>query len=454
MKGEMNPIKVVELFAGVGGFRLGLEGYHGLSADSGYELVLPRRYQVVWSNQFEPGSNVQHASDVYRFRWPGSNHSNENINIVANEEKLGIPLHDMLVGGFPCQDYSVANTLKRAGGIVGKKGVLWWDIHRILERLKEENRPTKYLMLENVDRLLKSPVKQRGRDFAIMLSSLRRLGYAVEWRVINAAEYGMPQRRRRVFLLGYHRGTELHEALKRTEAVEWVTSVGPFAKAFPIEDYEAAQLFPQHELHEDPHDVTLHFNAQRPGAASPFRTAGLMVNSDYCSFRVSAPELTPEQCWGAALERYLENGKVPREYYVDEALVLDEKKGWAYHKGAKAKVREDKETGHIYRWSEGGMGLHDRTDRPARTVITSEGGPSPSRSKHLIQTPTGEYRRLTPIELERISMFPEDHTKWGASPSGRPYEISPAKRAFFIGNALVAGVVERLGQSLADAIGG
>src|SRR6185436_11149332 len=121
------------------------------------------------------------------------------------------PDFDMLVGGFPCQDYSVARTLSQAKGLEGKKGVLWWQIHRIL---KEKKTKPNLLLLENVDRLLKSPVKQRGRDFAVMLKSLSDLGYIVEWRVINAADYGMPQRRRRVFIFGYRKGTKLYNEFK------------------------------------------------------------------------------------------------------------------------------------------------------------------------------------------------------------------------------------------------
>ncbi len=174
-------IKVVELFAGVGGFRLGLE-----KSD----------YKVIWSNQWEPSTKMQHASMVYEARFGKKNHSNEDINDLVANNIDSIPDHDMLVGGFPCQDYSVATTLHNSKGLKGKKGVLWWAINRILEYKK--NKP-KYLFLENVDRLLKSPASQRGRDFAVMLQSLNDLGYAVEWRVVNAAEYGMPQRRRRVF---------------------------------------------------------------------------------------------------------------------------------------------------------------------------------------------------------------------------------------------------------------
>ncbi len=194
LKDSQKPLKVVELFAGVGGFRLGLKEPH---------------YKVVWSNQWEPSTNIQHASEIYTKRFGESNHSNKNISEVETKD---IPDHDLLVGGFPCQDYSVARTLNQAKGIAGKKGVLWWDIHRILS---EKKRKPKYLLLENVDRLLKSPASQRGRDFAIMLASLSDIGYAVEWRVINAGDYGFPQRRRRVFILGYYKTTSLYKKLKR-----------------------------------------------------------------------------------------------------------------------------------------------------------------------------------------------------------------------------------------------
>ena len=186
-------LKVVELFAGVGGFRLGLEKIG---------------FDVVWSNQWEPSTKKQHASMVYEARFGEKNHSNEDIALVSSDE---IPDHDLLCGGFPCQDYSVATTLNNSKGLKGKKGVLWWSIFKILEEKK--NKRPKYLFLENVDRLLKSPSDQRGRDFAVMLASLDELDYVVEWRVINAADYGMPQRRRRVFILAYGPGTPQHEGL-------------------------------------------------------------------------------------------------------------------------------------------------------------------------------------------------------------------------------------------------
>ena len=203
-------IKVAELFAGVGGFRIGLEGWQGKSASSKYKDDIDSNFEIVWSNQWEPQTKSQPASDIYAARWGEKNHSNEDI---AEVDIKSIPNFDMLVGGFPCQDYSVATTLKNSKGLIGKKGVLWWSIYRILNEVKKK---PDYLLLENVDRLLISPSNQRGRDFAIILQSLNSLGYAVEWRVINAADYGMPQRRRRVFFFAYKATTKIYKELSKT----------------------------------------------------------------------------------------------------------------------------------------------------------------------------------------------------------------------------------------------
>ena len=175
-------IRVVELFAGVGGFRVGLER-------------ASKSFETIWANQWEPSTKVQNAFDIYneRFKNTTSTNVNEDISKVWNQ----IPEHDLLVGGFPCQDYSVAQG-NRAQGINGKKGVLWWEIYKIVEFRRPE-----MILLENVDRLLNSPTSQRGRDFAIMLRSLNDLGYVVEWKAITASDYGFAQKRRRVFIYAY-----------------------------------------------------------------------------------------------------------------------------------------------------------------------------------------------------------------------------------------------------------
>lgn len=401
---ENKTLKVAELFAGVGGFRLGLE---------------KSNYKVVWSNQWEPSTKTQHASLVYEARFGKENHSNQDIATVPTDE---IPDHDLLCGGFPCQDYSVATTLHNSKGLKGKKGVLWWSIHRILE--EKTNKP-KYLFLENVDRLLKSPAKQRGRDFAVMLQSLNELGYAVEWRVINAAEYGMPQRRRRVFFIGYHKSTEIYKRLLNADKIDWLTKEGTIANAFPVNNINSIQEI---ELKGDLVEITNNFN--KTGKLSPFQNTGMLVNGKVFTTKTEASY----EGNFTVLGDILQNGEVTKDFFIDDK----DKDKWEYLKGSKTIERVSSE-GHKYKYSEGGMIYPDVLDNASRTIITGEGGKSPSRFKHVVASDRG-LRRLTPIELERLNMFPDNHTKLEG--------ITDTKRAFFMGNALVVGVIEKIGEEL------
>lgn len=420
-----NKIKVVELFAGVGGFRLGLEGWNDKSASSNYKNSLKSNYKVVWSNQWEPSTKVQHASMVYENRFGKEGHCNEDISVVDVSK---IPDHDLLVGGFPCQDYSVATTLKNSKGLIGKKGVLWWSIHKILSEKK--NKP-KYLFLENVDRLLISPSGQRGRDFAIILQSLNELGYAVEWRIVNAAEFGMPQRRRRIFILAYLKETSIYENIREVSPIEWILEEGTLAQAFPITSDNV--LFPtEFELKGDIVSISENFN--KNGSTRLFENTGVMING-----LVTTIKTQPNYEGGfTILKDLIQNGEVTEEFYID-ANDLDK---WKYLKGPKKEMRTNAQ-GFEYNYSEGGMIFPDSLDKPSRTIITGEGGKSASRFKHVIQTPKG-FRRLSPVELERLNMFPDDHTKLEG--------ISDTKRAFFMGNALVVGVIEKIGLALKQKI--
>ncbi len=404
-------IKVIELFAGVGGFRLGLE---------------KNNYEIVWSNQWEPSTKTQHASMVYESRFGKANHSNEDINEIVIRNVEEIPDHDLLVGGFPCQDYSVATTLHNSKGLKGKKGVLWWSIHKILENKK--NKP-KYLFLENVDRLLKSPVSQRGRDFAVMLQSLNNLGYAVEWRVINAAEYGMPQRRRRIFFLAYHKSTEVYKTLQKSNKIDWITKEGTIASAFPVIQSNSMQEF---QLRGNLVEITNEFN--KTGKLSPFLNTGLLFKGKVYTTKTEPKYNGPKIVLGDILQ----NGEVPTEFFIDE----NDKLKWEYLKGAKKEKRTTK-AGFEYNYTEGAMVYPDALDNASRTIITGEGGKSPSRFKHVVDSDRG-LRRLTPVELERLNMFPDNHSKLEG--------ISDTKRAFFMGNALVVGVIERIGDILFSKI--
>lgn len=403
-----NKIKVVELFAGVGGFRIGLEG----ASDA---------YETIWNNQWEPSTVHQDASLVYRARFGSEGHNNKDINTVPTNE---IPDHDLLVGGFPCQDYSVASTLSRSGGIEGKKGVLWWQIYRILDE-KGENRPN-YIFFENVDRLLGSPAKQRGRDFAIILASLADLGYTVEWRVINAAEYGMPQRRRRTYIVGYHEDSHVSNQVQVLK--DWTLYDGVLAKAFPFKPKDNA--FSEFEIEGTIKEVSDNFNKE--GNNSPFGSAGIM--RDRCVYSVNAEAVYdgPTMTLGGNI---VDESLVPEEFFIPNGEVAK----WEYEKGAKKIERTSKE-GFKYTFSEGGMAFPDSLDKPSRTIITGEGGSAASRFKHVILTPSGRYRRLIPLELERLNMFPDNHT---CHP-----DVTDGRRAFLMGNALVCGIVQQIGKSL------
>ena len=405
-------IRVIELFAGVGGFRIGLEG----ASDA---------YQTIWNNQWEPSTKHQDASLVYRARFGSNGHSNNDICTIATKD---IPDHDLLVGGFPCQDYSVAATLSRSGGIEGKKGVLWWQIYRILEE-KGAKRPN-YIFLENVDRLINSPATQRGRDFAIILASLSDLGYIVEWRVINAAEYGMPQRRRRTYIVGYRKDSVV--ANKIEDANNWLYYDGVMAKSFPFT--EKKNTLSKFKITGSIKEVSDNFNKNKKD--SPFGTAGIMIERDILSVDSTFVYEGTSQTLGDIL---VDEEFVPEEFFISD----EELPKWQYEKGAKKINRVSKE-GYEYVFSEGGMAFPDYLDKPSRTMITGEGGSAPSRFKHVIQTPSGRYRRLIPIELERLNMFPDNHTY-------HP-EVSDGRRAFLMGNALVCGIVEIIGKSLYRAI--
>lgn len=409
-------LKVVELFAGVGGFRLGLEGY-GKNKKKHHE-----GFETIWFNQWEPSTKKQHAHGVYTSRF-GDVDEFTNIDIAQVVDK--VPDHDLLVGGFPCQDYSVARTLSSAKGLEGKKGVLWWSIYNILKN--KGSKSPNYLMLENVDRLLKSPAPLRGRDFAIILSTLNELGYAVEWRVINAADYGFPQRRRRIFIFGYKKGSPIYKQIIKYKQEDWLRKDGVMQHAFPA---NIDGVIHKGDIDKDPVKITSDKKSFNP-KKSPFLEAGISLDYKFYTAKITPKYSGKKIVLGDIL---LDDKDVDEEFYIRK----DELKRWEYFKGAKNEKRVSAD-GFEFTYTEGGMVFPDPVDKPSRTIITGEGGKTPSRFKHVVKTKKG-LRRLTPIELERLCMFPDNHT------AGE----SDARRAFFMGNALVVGVIDRLGKALLD----
>lgn len=406
-------MNVLELFAGVGGFRVGLE-------------KASPRFKTLWSNQFEPSRKSQDAFEVYNYHFSDSENWNEDIATISDERFSALKGQvDLIVGGFPCQDYSVARTKKDEKGIEGKKGVLFWEIIRAT-RLSQP----KYLLLENVDRLLKAPSKQRGRDFAIMLRAFADLGYGVDWRVINPADYGWCQRRKRVFLFVYRKDTNY---FKQQQALNdfGVGTSGIFestheTKAEIIKDRALSFTLP-----EDIVEVSDSFSTQ-------FWNSGSMIEG-----KVITKELEPYYDGASLVLRdVLENpSDLPQELYLSE----DKVNKFRYLRGAKKFERTNSE-GFTYIYSEGAMALVDSADLPSRTLLTSEG--SISRTTHLIEDEKG-YRLLTALETERLQGFPDNWTQVKLS-KGKEVTVSDTRRKFFMGNALVVEVVEHLGRYIAD----
>lgn len=407
----MRKIKVVELFAGVGGFRLGLE-------------AASEQFEVIWANQWEPHQKEQFAFSCYCAHFESRpSHVCADVSTVKDI----IPDHDILVGGFPCQDYSILK--KGTNGIEGEKGKLWWQIDDILCK----KRPP-YVILENVDRLIRSPSQQKGRDFSLILRCFYEKGYAVEWRVVNAADYGCAQRRRRTFIVAYHNTTMVYRRLAEDVCKQWLKTMhryvvadGIMAQAFPVRSFLKNYfdqwidelIFPSMQDVKERQRAHLH-------------NAGLMING-----RVYSIEVIPQRIPSIPLKDILEQGTVGNQYFLKE----DELSQWLYKKGAKREIFQ-RADGTEYVFTEGAMAFPDPLDKPSRTLVTSE--TKLSRTSHVVQDPlTGQLRTLTPIECERLNGFPDDWTN-----TGMPEKM----RYFCMGNALVVPLVSKIGRIVYNSV--
>ena len=321
----------------------------------------------------------------------------------------------------------MAKTLNSAKGLKGKKGVLWWEILRLVQGQKP-----KFIFLENVDRLLKSPSNQRGRDFAVMLKTLGDEGYTIEWRVVNAAEYGFPQRRIRVFIVA----TKKKGGGKKSIPEGVISKTGILARALPIEKLDSA--IQEIDLGDEADEISLRFN--KGGGKSPFNNSGYYENGVAYTVKSEAKLSKEISVLGDVLQP---DSQVPDDYRVEDKRLKD----WKYLKGAKSIERTHKASGTTYTYAEGRMAFPDLLTNPSRTILTAEGGNTPSRFKHIIQTKNG-YRRLTPTELERLNGFPDNWTQT----DNQGKVVSDAKRAFFMGNALVIGLIEKVGKVIASEI--
>lgn len=454
---------VCELFAGVGGFRCGLNNINENVVYSP-ENNAKEKWKTVWYNQWEPAEkSTQYAHDCYKYHFGicldknGEDTTNVDIEAV---DKATIPDFNLLVGGFPCQDYSVASSLATSKGLEGKKGVLWWSIRDIIE----EKKPP-FVLLENVDRLIKSPAKQRGRDFGIILACFRDEGYTVEWRVINAAEYGYQQRRRRTFIFAYKNDTkyakqilesvkyfdDYMDELHRDSMSKLIAREGFFAKTFPVDEFDSKKVKIE-ELPVGIGDLSAHFSFG-------FENTGVMKDGVVYTVKIF-PQYDGKQI---TLGDIMDDGNVDEKYFIPEEklyyneshtthsdesherLPKESRQTWQYLKGAK-KLPRKAANGHEYIFSEGAISMIDAYDKPARTMLTSEG--SFSRTTHIVEDKkTHRIRLLTAEETERIQGFPTEHTK-NCMVNGQVVEMPTNKRRFMMGNALVVDLVKRMEEQL------
>src|SRR6266849_9857912 len=169
-------MKTVELFSGIGGFRL--------AADK-------RGLETIWANDNSPK-----ACAVYRSRFGNGELRQGDLRCLVSD----IPPHDLLTSGFPCQPFSSAGKKR---GIKDPRGTLFSVVVDVLRR----HQP-RFFILENVKRLL---TMERGVHFASILAALAELDYRIEWRLLNASNFGLPQNRQRVFIVGARLGSNGHD---------------------------------------------------------------------------------------------------------------------------------------------------------------------------------------------------------------------------------------------------
>ncbi len=403
---------VVELFAGVGGFRVGLNNIN--SFDKSGHAIENNDWNFVWANQWEPSTKAQPAFDCYCTRFGKENHANINIQEINKEY---IPNHNLLLGGFPCQDYSVARSLSGEKGLHGKKGVLFWDIAEILDKKKPA-----FVLLENVDRLIKSPSKQRGRDFGIMLRTFSDLGYNVEWRVINAAEYGARQKRRRVFIFAWKKNTNYNKQFNQLNIQEVLTVSGLFAKSFKVEKEmeKINEVVINDSKYLDTAEMTEQFSFN-------FENTGCMIDNI-----ILTAKTTPKFIPGINLSETLQRNVQEKYYLTDKQIEKFE-----YLKGAK-KIERTREDGGSYTYSEGACSFPENLDSPGRTMLTSEG--TTNRSTHVVEDlDTKKIRFITPVEAERLQHFPDNWTNTG---------LTDRQRYFMMGNALVTYIIKKIEPNL------
>lgn len=386
-------MKYIELFAGIGGFRYGLEKVGQFqqkmeqSRGSGdIEGIEGKpQFTCVYANEWD-----KYACQIYRKNFGNKELHEGDIRTIPAES---IPNHDLLVGGFPCQAFSIAGKRKGFGDTCG---TLFFEICRIVE----EKKPN-LLLLENVKGLLNH---DGGNTFRIILNSLSELGYDCEWEVLNSKNFGVPQNRERVFIVGHFRGTS-------------------GGKVFPIGEGSK-------EVNELCGQQTGAITARRGSAKS---------DGDYI---VEGNRKTQElEYIGAVMseqnQKWLNDGKELSRNFPQGQRVYS-KNGIASTIARNAGGLGGK-TGLYMINSKGKTHQQDLlqdSNGVSRSILAGTHGSTP----HLLKTimPNNKIRRLTPIECERLQGFPDGWTEG----------VSDTQRYKCLGNAVTTNVITEIGKKI------
>ncbi len=404
MNEKQKEIRYIDLFGGVGGFRLGIERASDLSkttrnqqrrdkeiSSSTKQVILaPKQFTCVWYNDIDKYA-VQTYNKNFKENWEA-----KDIRTIKTSE---IPDFDLLCAGFPCQAFSIAGKRK---GFEDTRGTLFYEIARILKA----KRP-KYFFLENVKGLLSH---DRGRTFAIILSTLAELGYDVQWMVLNSKFFGVPQNRERVFIIGSPRGTSRPEILP----------IGKSSKEI------------NNELEKKPIIIgtTKSDTAQGTNSRSWVHdTKGIIGAINSTEYK------QPKQILGVPQSQIVKGTDGVSSTINTHGGGQGAKTGLylvhnVYGGFKEKKMRKFKETSPTIRTPKGGGHLPMvaqalQTDGQLRKG-SSFGTNNPQSSRNI--------RRLTPIECERLQGFPDNWTEG----------VSDTQRYKQMGNAVTVNVIQAI----------
>jgi len=488
MSNQNGKIKVCSLFSGIGGFELGIIEAIGERAD------------------FVAYSEVdKYAIQIYEKHFP----KHKNYGDITRITPSKIPDHDLIVGGFPCQSFSIAG---KRGGFEDTRGTLFFNIAEIAK----VKRP-RFLLLENVKGLLSH---NEGNTFATIISTLDEVGYDCQWQVLNSKNFGVPQNRERVFIIGHLRGTsrpkvfpitgtykenikKVINPLKGKTKYGWHLEQNIYDKKGITRTVKAgggSGNMPKviQQLNKPKHSndrvyleegLSPTINTAQGGNRQPFikisKNGKLKSDQDNAATLTGGghsggnhsdmdlivqPVLTPDR-----LKKRQEGRRFKKDGDPSFTLTGQDVHGVAI---SKKEFKLQEENSHIplgkdykdpklvaMRWQRTEKGKKARRENQKkgkdytpfsdghRELVPIEGKPvgaltSQAIAKDSLIGNEMKIRRLTPTECERLQGFPDGWTEYGIDEKGNKVNISDSQRYKCLGNAVTVNVIKAIMERL------